>query len=138
MIALLAAGAAVLMSFPGYNMTPIDFSIVGSSAAHAAPAATGGSITPGPAPSAVGGAPPPAAPPPGIIVAKGFGHDVPLTFAVRQIVPRWRHVSYGASVDRQAHVSWEGGKPWRQVLRIAVQPLGLHVATTDTDVRIFK
>ena len=60
-------------------------------------------------------------------IALGFGRDVPLDFAVRQVAPRWVHVSYGDSVDRQVRVSWHGGRPWNQVLGGVLMPLGLHM-----------
>ena len=59
-------------------------------------------------------------------VASGFGHEVPLRFAVRQLLPtNWR-VRYGQGVDPDRLVSWEGGRPWDYVLRDAVKPLGLQ------------
>lgn len=60
-------------------------------------------------------------------VALGFGHDVPLAFAVRQIAPRWVQVSYGDNVDSRVSVSWRGGRPWNQVLGGILAPLGLHM-----------
>jgi hypothetical protein len=65
--------------------------------------------------------------PKGPSIAFGFGRDVPLDFAVRQVAPRWVHVSYGDSVDRQVRVSWHGGRPWNQVLGGVLMPLGLHM-----------
>jgi hypothetical protein len=70
------------------------------------------------------------APPPGRRgppIAVGFGRDVPLEFAVRQIAPPWLHVSYGDDVDGQMRVSWRGGRPWNQVLGGVLTPLGLHM-----------
>lgn len=74
--------------------------------------------------------------PPRPLLAKGFGEDVPLEFAVRQIVPHFRHVVYTASVDRTLRVSWQGGRPWRQVLRGVLSPIGLHVLVSDNAVQI--
>ncbi len=59
-------------------------------------------------------------------VASGFGHEVPLRFAVRQLLPRNWRVRYGQGVDPDRPVSWEGGRPWDFVLRDAVKPLGLQ------------
>ena len=59
-------------------------------------------------------------------VASGFGHEVPLRFAVRQLLPRNWRVRYGQDVDPDRPVSWEGGRPWDFVLRDAVRPLGLQ------------
>ena len=65
---------------------------------------------------------------PQIPVAHGFGNQVPLGFAVRQIVPAQVRVTFGPTVDQSAAVTWAGGKPWHDTLRAAVKPLGLHVA----------
>jgi hypothetical protein len=75
-------------------------------------------------------------PKPAVVVARGFGHDVPLAFAVRQLVPPRLRVTYGDAVDRQIRVSWDGGKPWDQVLRGVAAPLGLHIVISPTAVRI--
>ena len=73
---------------------------------------------------------------PHFLVARGFGHDVPLAFAARQIVPQHVRISFGSDVDPEARVNWEGGKPWDDVLRAAVKPLGLHLAVTHMAVKI--
>jgi len=63
----------------------------------------------------------------GATIAVGFGRNVPLEFAVRQVAPRWVRVSYGESVDRQVRISWRGGRPWNLVLSGVLTPLGLHM-----------
>ena len=79
---------------------------------------------------------------PGLLVrprfqmAVGFGHDVPLSFAVRQVIPAHLKVAFGDGVDRSVLVSWKGGRPWNEVLRAAVNPLGLHVTLSPGIVRI--
>ena len=76
--------------------------------------------------------PPPASRPqasperPRTVVASGFGHEVPLRFAVHQLLPKNWHVRYGQDVDPDGLVSWQGGRPWDYVLRDAVKPLGLQ------------
>lgn len=62
-----------------------------------------------------------------IPVAHGFGQQVPLAFATRQIVPAGVKTTFGPGVDQAALVDWTGGRPWVEVLRAAVHPLGLHV-----------
>ena len=85
------------------------------------------------------GAPAPlAAPRPHLILATGFGTDVPLEFVARQLVPASLQVEYGESADRQLRVSWQGGKPWWQVLHDALAPLGLHAAMSGRTVRITR
>jgi hypothetical protein len=71
-----------------------------------------------------------------VIIARGFGDDVPLDFAVRQVVPHYMHVEYAEAVDRQLRVRWKGGKPWREVLNALVAPAGLHVAYSWHTLRI--
>jgi hypothetical protein len=63
---------------------------------------------------------------PRVILANGFGHDIPLDFAVRQVVPHYWHIQYGSTVNQQIRVSWQGGKPWEQVLHTVLAPLGLR------------
>lgn len=67
------------------------------------------------------------------VVASGFGHAVPLRFAVRQLLPTNWHVRYGRDVDPDRLVSWEGGRPWDYVLRDAVKPLGLRAFAAPGD-----
>jgi hypothetical protein len=69
-------------------------------------------------------------------VAEGFGDKVPLSFAVRQIVPKAVKVSFGPGADPTAVVDWKGGRPWNQVLRDAVAPLGLRLVMTNMAVEI--
>jgi hypothetical protein len=71
-------------------------------------------------------------------VANGFGQSVPLAFAVRQIVPPKIKVSYGPTADRDALVTWRGGRKWTLVLRDAVRPLGLSVTLKRSSVTIGK
>ncbi len=71
-------------------------------------------------------------------LAKGFGNNVPLGFACRQIVPAAVRVTYGPGVSPSAMVSWQGGKGWNEVLREAVKPLGLHLVMTHMAVEIRK
>jgi hypothetical protein len=66
----------------------------------------------------------------------GFGHDVPLEFAVRQLVPASMRVEFGDTVDRQLRVSWQGGQPWEDVLRAVTMPIRLRVVTSSRTVRI--
>lgn len=84
-----------------------------------------------PAPLALNPSPPTIHhPEPGVkprsVVASGFGHEVPLRFVVRQLLPAPWHVRYDQGVDPNRPVSWEGGRPWDYVLRDAVKPLGLR------------
>lgn len=72
----------------------------------------------------------------GVPVAQGFGNEVPLAFATRQIVPGRVRVTFGPGVDQAALVDWKGGRPWVETLQSAVRPLGLRVAVRGTFVSI--
>jgi hypothetical protein len=69
-------------------------------------------------------------------VVAGFGDQVPLSFAVRQIVPARFQVAFGEAVNSNAPVDWKGGKPWRPTLSDAVRPLGLTVSVVGATVTI--
>ena len=85
-------------------------------------------------------APPPAnhPTPPRFEMAYGFGDKIPLSFAVRQIVPPTVKVTYGPGADPNALVDWKGGQTWNRVLLTAVKPLGLRLVFTHTAVEIRK
>ena len=74
-----------------------------------------------------------AAPPP---VVQGFGEQVPLGFACRQILPPSVRVTYGAGADPGMIVSWQGGDTWPHVLAAAIEPLGLHLLRSGNIVTI--
>ena len=71
-------------------------------------------------------------------LAFGFGKRIPLSFAVRQIVPPAVKVTYGPGADPEALVDWRGGHGWNRVLRDAVKPLGLRLVMTHMAVEIRK
>ena len=74
----------------------------------------------------------------GVPVASGFGRHVPLSFAVRQIVPPNLHVIYANGIDPGAMVDWTGGQAWNAVLTRAVAPLGLRVQVSPAAVTISR
>lgn len=57
---------------------------------------------------------------------QGFGSDIPLALAMGQIVPAEYAYSFASNVNPGLKVSWNGGKPWNEVLNEALQPLGLR------------
>ena len=71
-------------------------------------------------------------------LANGFGNRIPLSFAVRQIVPPAVKVTYGPGADPDALVDWNGGQGWNRVLLDAVKPLGLRLVMTHMAVEIRK
>jgi hypothetical protein len=74
--------------------------------------------------------------PPAELALSGFGDQVPLSFAVRQIVPPHFQVAYADAVQQDAPVDWKGGEPWRATLADAVRPLGLIVTVSGPKVTI--
>ena len=71
-------------------------------------------------------------------LAFGFGDRIPLSFAVRQIVPPAVKVTYGPGADPNAPVDWKGGQAWNRVLSEAVKPLGLRLVVSHMAVEIRK
>ncbi len=71
-------------------------------------------------------------------MAYGFGNNIPLQFACRQIVPSAVKVAYGPGVNPEIHVSWQGGQTWNHVLRDTVKPLGLSLQMSFMSVTIVK
>lgn len=59
---------------------------------------------------------------------RGFGKDIPLVIAAQQIAPEGRQIAFGQGVDPSMPISWDGGKPWRNVLSDALNKSGLQVA----------
>ncbi|MEO8715017.1 MAG: hypothetical protein ABI369_08385 [Acetobacteraceae bacterium] len=66
----------------------------------------------------------------------GFGDQIPLSFACRQIVPPSFKVTYGPGADPGMIVTWNGGDTWPHVLAAAIKPLGLHMLRSGQTVRL--
>ncbi|MCB9978430.1 MAG: TcpQ domain-containing protein [Rhodospirillales bacterium] len=66
----------------------------------------------------------------------GFGRDVPLALAMRQVVPANYGFSFAEGVDPGQRVSWTGGKPWNEALEVALRPHGLTVVLAPNAVRV--
>ena len=134
---LLVASALALATAP---VARADFVMTGMKIIRAAPpqAASGGQ-DPAASPPEDGdqnaGASP-NQPKPRFKMADGFGDQVPLSFACRQIIPPAVKVTLGPGADPKALVDWKGGDTWNHVLRDAVKPLGLHLVMTTMAVEI--
>ena len=76
--------------------------------------------------------------PPRLATAHWFGEQIPLSFAVKQIVPLSVKVTYGPGTNPAALVDWKGGAAWDRVLLAAVRPLGLHLVMMGRAVEIRK
>lgn len=59
-------------------------------------------------------------------VVEGFGENIPLVMAMRQIVPASYAYQFQNNNDAGLKVTWEGGRPWTLVLHDALSPLGLQ------------
>lgn len=83
-----------------------------------------------------GGMIPPEMPVVEYMDAVGFGRDLPVALALSQIVPP--NYAYSFADDQAAGkvVSWEGGKPWDQVLDDMLAPQGLKATIEDKKVII--
>ncbi len=69
-------------------------------------------------------------------VVEGFGRDVPLSFALGQVVPKTYKVEFGPGVDRESRVSWRGGRDWQAVLRDMVASRGWTADVSGDQVQI--
>lgn len=72
----------------------------------------------------------------GYRVVRGFGDDLPLPIAMRQIIPPDYAYQFGGGVNPGIRVSWEGGKPWPQILRDTLSPRGLQAEVSGDTVMI--
>lgn len=68
--------------------------------------------------------------------AVGFGNDMPVEIAAQQIVPDDYQISYDSSVSKTTAISWEGGKPWNEVLTQALAQQGLAATIRGRNVEI--
>ena len=75
-------------------------------------------------------APAPAQPLPASLdqsVVQGFGKDLSLAIALRQIAPSSYAYKFAPGVSAGQKVSWDGGKPWPEVLSDMLSANGLQV-----------
>lgn len=68
--------------------------------------------------------------------AVGFGKDIPLSIALSQIVPTNFNAKLPSASLGDSTVSWEGGKPWNQVLDDVLMPLGYRASIQGSSVII--
>lgn len=71
-------------------------------------------------------------------MAEGFGRDLPLVMALRQIVPPSYGFVFDPRVDLSRRISWQGGMPWDMVLQNTLAPLGLSARIQGTSVSILS
>ena len=70
-------------------------------------------------------------------MAEGFGRDLPLVLAMRQIVPAGYGYVFDPAVDQGQRVDWDGGAAWPTVLENAVAAYGLSVRVMDDAKRVW-
>ena len=63
---------------------------------------------------------------PSYATVEGFGSDMPLALALRDIVPDGYAYSFGRNVNPAAIVSWSGSKAWPEIISEMIAPLGLR------------
>ncbi len=68
--------------------------------------------------------------------AIGFGRDLPLALAARQIIPADYTFSFSGSVNPGKKIDWDGGAPWNEVLSNTLEPHGIAVAISGQHVVI--
>ncbi|MDH5722452.1 MAG: TcpQ domain-containing protein [Alphaproteobacteria bacterium] len=71
-------------------------------------------------------------------VIEGFGSDMPLVLALRQIVPSKYAYSIGKDINLGQKVSWEGEKPWNDVLTSTLTPIGISYNIKGNRLHIYK
>ncbi len=69
-------------------------------------------------------------------VVEGFGSDMPLALALRQVVPAQYAFSFGRGVNPGYLVSWEGGKAWNLVLGDMLKPLNIKALIDGNVVKV--
>ncbi len=69
-------------------------------------------------------------------VIEGFGADMPLALALGQIAPARYAYSFGTGVNPGSMISWEGGKPWNEVLDNALTPLNISYEIQDKTIHL--
>ena len=71
-------------------------------------------------------------------VVDGFGKQVPLVIAMRQILPSDYGFAHRDGVDLGQLIDWQGGRPWPQVLSEALAPVGVKVTISGDTVLLEK
>lgn len=74
----------------------------------------------------------------GAEMAQGFGTDIPLVMAIRQIVPAKQAFAFEKGVNLSQAVSWQGGKAWPTVLSETLASVGLYARAHNDMLMIGK
>lgn len=71
-------------------------------------------------------------------VVHGFGNNVSLDFAVRQIVPKTMKIIYIGNINKNEKVSWIGERPWDQVIQELVFYRNIQIKINSSVVILIK
>ncbi|MCB1538715.1 MAG: TcpQ domain-containing protein [Alphaproteobacteria bacterium] len=135
--AMPAENVSVFYSGPG--PAPIGPQVLGPTlGASAAPAGTPVMLAPQSAGTSMMAAPTAASYASQYPVADGFGQDLPLVMAIRQIVPAHYGFVFDQGIDISGKVSWQGGQPWDVVLQSTLAPLNLQASINGNVVTITR
>ena len=69
-------------------------------------------------------------------IVSGFGSEMPLAIALQQVVPSGYDLSFSPGIDKNIAVSWNGGKPWKQVLTDMLSARQLNFRLEDNIITI--
>ncbi|MCL2468739.1 MAG: toxin co-regulated pilus biosynthesis Q family protein [Alphaproteobacteria bacterium] len=71
-------------------------------------------------------------------IVQGFGDNVPLSIALRQVLPQDVGFSVAQDVSLGTPVSWRGGAPWRQIMGDMLTPAGLSFREQGPIVQVIR
>lgn len=71
-------------------------------------------------------------------VVRGFASNIPLSVALRQVLPQEYSFSVAQDVSLGTQVSWKGGTEWRAVLKDMLAPVGLSAKEDGASVQIVR
>lgn len=69
---------------------------------------------------------------------EGFGKEIPLAIALRDIVPSQYAFSFSPREIAGTKISWRGGKPWQDVLKDALTAHDLDLVMNQNSILILK
>lgn len=69
-------------------------------------------------------------------IVEGFGKDIPLAIALRDIVPANYAYVFSPKDIAGFKISWRGGKPWKDVLQLALTPYNLFATANGNQLVI--
>lgn len=70
--------------------------------------------------------------------AVGFGRDLPLALALSQVVPPQYSYAFAQNVNVGQVVSWQGGKPWNEVLDEMLASSGMRAVIKGNQITIIS